>query len=139
MSAQENLIYGIVPFEEDFYLIGPNVLQENVHLNHRLYDLPETELTRVPLYECGLTDYVRILLLLYHLKEEKPEGENDIMQEHCLESSMAQNIRKAYTEMTFERNEMDKIFFEQRTLLKHNLPIETLGGPPPPKGDLCLN
>ncbi len=34
-----------------------------------------------------------------------------------------------------ERNEIDKIFFEQRTLLKHNLPIETLGGPPPPKGD----
>ena len=33
------------------------------------------------------------------------------------------------------RNEIDKIFFEQRPLLKHNLPIETLGGPPPPKGD----
>ena len=34
-----------------------------------------------------------------------------------------------------ERNEIDKIFFEQRPLLKHNLPIETLGGPPPPIGD----
>ena len=34
-----------------------------------------------------------------------------------------------------ERNEIDKSFFEQRPLLKHNLPIETLGGPPPPKGD----
>ena len=34
-----------------------------------------------------------------------------------------------------ERNEIDKIFFEQCPLLKHNLPIETLGGPPPPKGD----
>ena len=34
-----------------------------------------------------------------------------------------------------ERNEIDKFFFEQRPLLKHNLTIETLGGPPPPKGD----
>ena len=34
-----------------------------------------------------------------------------------------------------ERNEIDKIFFEQRPLLKHNLPIEALGGPPPSKGD----
>ena len=34
-----------------------------------------------------------------------------------------------------ERNEIDKTFFEQRPLLKHDLPIETLGGPPPPKGD----
>src|SRR6266511_3554336 len=34
-----------------------------------------------------------------------------------------------------ERNEIDDIFFEQRPLLKHNLPIETLGGHPPPKGD----
>ena len=34
-----------------------------------------------------------------------------------------------------ERNTIDKIFFEQRPLLKHNLPIETLGGRPPPKGD----
>ena len=34
-----------------------------------------------------------------------------------------------------ERNEIDNIFFQQRPLLKHNLPIETLGGPPPPKGD----
>ena len=36
---------------------------------------------------------------------------------------------------THERNEIDRIFFEQQPLLKHNLPIETLGGPPPPKGD----
>ena len=34
-----------------------------------------------------------------------------------------------------ERNKIDNIFFEQRPLLKHNLPSETLGGPPPPKGD----
>ena len=34
-----------------------------------------------------------------------------------------------------ERNAIDKIFFEQRPLYKHNLPIETLGGRPPPKGD----
>ena len=34
-----------------------------------------------------------------------------------------------------EKNEIDRIFFEQQPLLKHNLPIETLGGPPPPKGD----
>ena len=32
-------------------------------------------------------------------------------------------------------NEIYKIFFEQHPLLKHNLPMETLGGPPPPKGD----
>lgn len=108
VSVEENLVYGIVPFQSDFYLIGPNVLQDTLHLNHRLYDLPETELSRVPLYECGLTDYVRILLLLYHLKEEKPEGETDIMQENCLENSMMRNIKKTYTKMTFERNETDK-------------------------------
>ena len=34
-----------------------------------------------------------------------------------------------------ERNEIDKIFFHQAPFLKHNLPIETLGSPPPPKGD----
>ena len=34
-----------------------------------------------------------------------------------------------------ERNEIDKIFFEKQPILKDNLPIETLGGPPPPKGD----
>ena len=34
-----------------------------------------------------------------------------------------------------EINEVDKNIFEQRPLLKHNLPIETLGGPPPPKGE----
>ena len=34
-----------------------------------------------------------------------------------------------------ERNEKEKIFFQQQPILKHSLPIETLGGPPPPKGD----
>src|SRR3990170_5354982 len=34
-----------------------------------------------------------------------------------------------------ERNEIDKVFFNQQPILKHNLPVETLGGPPPPKGD----
>ena len=34
-----------------------------------------------------------------------------------------------------ERNEIHNFLLEQRPMLKHNLPIETLGGPPPPKGD----
>ena len=34
-----------------------------------------------------------------------------------------------------ERNEIDRIFFEDQPVLKHNLPIETLGGLSPPKGD----
>ena len=34
-----------------------------------------------------------------------------------------------------ERNEIDKIFFEQQPILKHNLLVETLGDPLPPKSD----
>ena len=37
-----------------------------------------------------------------------------------------------------ERNEIDKILFEQCPLLKHKLPIEIIGGHPPPKGDPVL-
>ena len=37
--------------------------------------------------------------------------------------------------MVIDFRKINKVFFEQRPLLKHNLPIETLGGPPPPKGD----
>ena len=28
-----------------------------------------------------------------------------------------------------------EVFFKQEPILKHNLPIEILGDPPPPKGD----
>ena len=34
-----------------------------------------------------------------------------------------------------ERRKIDEVFFKQETILKHNLPIEILGDPPPPKGD----
>ena len=34
-----------------------------------------------------------------------------------------------------ERREIDEVFFKQEPILKHNLPVETLGGHPPPKGD----
>src|SRR3989337_2517055 len=34
-----------------------------------------------------------------------------------------------------ERREKDEVFFNQWPILKHNLPIEILGDPPPPKGD----
>ena len=34
-----------------------------------------------------------------------------------------------------ERRQIDEIFFNQRPVLKHNLPVEILGDPPPPKGD----
>jgi hypothetical protein len=34
-----------------------------------------------------------------------------------------------------ERNEIDEIFFRQTPILKHNLPVETLGYALPPKGD----
>ena len=31
--------------------------------------------------------------------------------------------------------EIDEVFFKQEPILKHNLPVEILGDPPPPKGD----
>ena len=34
-----------------------------------------------------------------------------------------------------ERREIDEVFFKQGPILKHNLPVESLGNPPPPKGD----
>ena len=34
-----------------------------------------------------------------------------------------------------ERREIHEVFFKQGPILKHNLPIEILGDPPPPKGD----
>ena len=38
-----------------------------------------------------------------------------------------------------ERKELDEIFFKQMPVLKHNLPVETLGDPLPPKGDPVFN
>ena len=37
-----------------------------------------------------------------------------------------------------ERKELNEIFFNQGRVLKHNLPFEILGDPPPPKGDLMF-
>ena len=34
-----------------------------------------------------------------------------------------------------ERREIDEVFFKQEPMLKHNLPVEILVDPPPPKGD----
>ena len=35
---------------------------------------------------------------------------------------------------TNERREIDEVFFKQGAILKHNLPVEILGDPPPPNG-----
>ena len=37
-----------------------------------------------------------------------------------------------------ERREIDEVFFKQGPILKHNLHVEILGDPPPPKGDPML-
>ena len=34
-----------------------------------------------------------------------------------------------------ERREIDKMFLQHEPILKHNLPVEIRGDPPPPKGD----
>ena len=34
-----------------------------------------------------------------------------------------------------ERREIDEVFFKEEPVLKHNLHVEILGDPPPPKGD----
>ena len=34
-----------------------------------------------------------------------------------------------------ERREIDEVFFKHGPILKHNLLVEILGDPPPPKGD----
>ena len=34
-----------------------------------------------------------------------------------------------------ERREIDELFLKQERILKHNLPVEIIGDPPPPKGD----
>ena len=52
---------------------------------------------------------------------------NDPLEQYLLDHENDLHMR--------ERNEIDRIFFEQQPLIEHNLPIETLGGPPPPKGD----
>ena len=33
------------------------------------------------------------------------------------------------------KREKDEVFFKQEPILQHNLPVEILGDPPPPKGD----
>ena len=37
-----------------------------------------------------------------------------------------------------ERREIDEVFLQQEPMLKHNLPVEILEDPPPPKGDLVF-
>ena len=34
-----------------------------------------------------------------------------------------------------KEREIDEVFFKQEPILEHNLPVEILGDPPPPKGD----
>jgi hypothetical protein len=51
----------------------------------------------------------------------------DPLEQYLLEHENDMNMN--------ERNEIDELFFKQAPILKHNLPVETLGGPPPPKGD----
>ena len=34
-----------------------------------------------------------------------------------------------------KEREIDEVFFKQEPILQHNLPVEILGDPPPPKGD----
>ena len=34
-----------------------------------------------------------------------------------------------------KRREIDEVFLKHEPILKHNLPVEILGDPPPPKGD----
>ena len=34
-----------------------------------------------------------------------------------------------------ERNDLEDVFLHQPAILKHNLPVESLGMPTPPKGD----
>ena len=34
-----------------------------------------------------------------------------------------------------KEGKIDEVFFNQGPILKHNLPVEILGYPPPPKGD----
>ena len=38
-----------------------------------------------------------------------------------------------------ERREIDEVFFNQGPILKHNLPVEILGDPPPPRMIPCLS
>ena len=38
-----------------------------------------------------------------------------------------------------ERREIDEVFFKHGPILKHDLPVEILGDPPPPKGVPCMS
>ena len=51
----------------------------------------------------------------------------DLLEQYLLEHENEMNMN--------ERNEIDELFFKQAPILKRNLPVETLGGPPPPEGD----
>ena len=67
---------------------------------------------------------VRMRLLVLLLFVVPP---NDPLEQYLLdhENDMFMN----------ERREIDEVFLKQEPMLKHNLPVEILGDPPPPKGD----
>lgn len=108
IAAGGGLIYGIVPFQDTFYLIGPNLFQTSIYFRHQLPSLTMDEAAYGPLCKCEFSDYLRILLLLYNLEQDTGISENDIIMENCIDDFLIENVQKIYTEMTFERHETEQ-------------------------------
>ena len=74
-----------------------------------------------------------------HLEEESPSKDEiiglasiDVPPSDPLEQYLLDHENDMFMN---ERREIDEVFFKQETILKHNVPVEIQGDPPPPKGD----
>ena len=70
---------------------------------------------------------MRILLLIASIAVPPNDPLQQFMEEH--ENDMFMQ----------EREEIDEVFFRQPAILNHNLPVESLGMPTPPKGDTVFD
>lgn len=113
ISTDDGMIYSVIPCSHSFYILGPNRFTNTIPINRKLskgqlFDSQTEESVFSSLYPCDFLDYVRVLLLLYNLEEEKTQDETDIIQENCIALSLNDSIQKVYMEMTFERHENEQ-------------------------------
>lgn len=108
-SVNNTYIYSVIPFHDEYIVIGPNVFSDNVYLKHKIPNFKYGKHLPKSIVPCSFHQYINLLLLFYSLEKESPVMEIDLINENCFEQAWEEEAQKTFSSITFDAYENGKL------------------------------
>lgn len=111
LSAQNKIVYSLIPTQNHYFLIGPVRFSFPTPLNFLLPEKPISSTWLDSISICSFSDIISDILLLFNIFQNEPIDYDTLVAFNCINPHFHESIHADCSELIFENRELN---------LKHN-------------------